>query len=116
MNYRFVKVPDCIDLTRDIMPLRGEDDNYFYGVDPAWLGEVLMTWCALANYHVYGQQEMSEYPAVSGWHNYLRDLCWNLKRQANMYSQLPSSYAGDSSDVTPISFGEVPYTSSSPIR
>ena len=108
MTYRFVKVPDCIDLTRDIMPLRGEDDNYIYGVDPAWLGEVLLTWCALTNYHVYDQQEMSEYPAVSAWHNFLRALCWNLKRQANMYSRLPSSYAGDSSDVTPISFGEVP--------
>lgn len=112
MNYRFVKVPECIDLTQPLMPQRGEDDDYFYGVDPAWLGEALMVWCSLCNYHTYDQQEMSEYPAVSDWHNFLRALCRSIKTHAtnfgDFFSYLPGVHRVDRSDLNPISFDDVP--------
>ena len=112
MNYRFVKVPDCIDTSRPIMPLRDEDEkDWLYGVDVAWLGEVLMTWSAASNNHVYGQQEMSEYPAVSGWHNFLRGLARSIKDRSEskyIFSALPGAHKIDESDIEPVHFGDVP--------
>ncbi len=113
MTYRFVDVPDCIDLTQPLMPKRGEDDDYFYGVDPAWIGEILMTWCSITNYTTYeNKQEMSEYPAVSGWHNFLRSLAWNLKNVSNynkrIFKTLPPPYKIDESDLTPFNMTEPP--------
>ena len=109
MNYRFVKVPDCIDTSRPLMPLREEDEEFWlYGVDTAWLGEVLMTWCAASNYFVYPQEEMPEYPAIADWHNFLRGVARNITRSSNFFATLPGAYKPDESDLTPISFSDVP--------
>lgn len=48
-TWTYTVVPDRIDLEQPLMPLRDEDDNAIYGVDPAWLHEVLNVWNVIAS-------------------------------------------------------------------
>lgn len=71
------------------MPKRDEDDNKLYGVDPAWLREVISTWNAMIGdnpVHV----DMPEYPD-STYTNGIRSLANSLKQRQNNPSGIPDN-------------------------
>lgn len=119
-NWKYVEPPDGVDLTVDLMPDRAEDDNRLYGIDPAWLREVISVWLTLIG-DVPIHVEMPPYPD-SAYTNSIRSLARSLKsRQDNpsgivdsklLLSQRPtapfSMYYLDETDPYCVKFGDVP--------
>jgi len=69
-NWKYTDVPNGIDLTRPLMPERHEVADGVYGVDPAWLHEVMSVWKAIHG-TVPVKEKMPERPSAD-WHNRLR--------------------------------------------
>lgn len=81
-DWKYVTPPDGVDLTVPLMPNRAEDDNRLYGIDPAWLREIVSTWLALIGDNP-AHVEMPPYPD-SEYTNAIRSLAGSLKsRQDN---------------------------------
>ena len=119
-TWQYVIVPNGIDLTADLLPLRNANDMKRYGVDVAWLREVLQVWRQIQN-------QSSSPPPAQPWiamsihpsadfTNATRSLATNLKSyQLNpgtviFDSAIPSSaFAADSAiDSLKVTFGTVP--------
>ena len=81
-KWKYVEPPEDVDLTVDLMPDRAEDDDKLYGIDPAWLREVVSVWLTLIG-DVPAHVEMPPYPD-SEYTNAIRTLARGLKlRQDN---------------------------------
>ena len=83
-NWTYTEIPDSIDLTRPLMPLRDEDDNGIYGVDPAWLHEVLCCWRGRKPTEV--KRELPERPSadfINAIYNHARNLSGSLFLDVN---------------------------------
>ncbi len=93
------------------MPKRSEkEQDWFYGVDPAWLGEVLSIWSWLYGYGWDGtKKKMPEYPAIAEYHNWLRFKAFGLTGSGkNLYHEVPDSSFNQMTDLHPIQFDSVP--------
>ena len=119
-KWKYVEPPEDVDLTVDLMPDRAEDDDKLYGIDPAWLREVVSVWLTLIG-DVPAHVEMPPYPD-SEYTNAIRTLARGLKlRQDNpsgivdnklLLTQRPTTpfgldYTGETNQYA-VKFGVVP--------
>lgn len=107
-NWTFTDVPPRIDLSEPLMPDRDESDMAIYGVDPAWLHEVLAAWYTLQGGNAGGKSEMPEGPSAA-FTNRIRALAYNIKTASGsrpFYSSAPTgTYV---TPPTPVAFDEIP--------
>ena len=111
MTFHFIEVPKKIDTSRKLMPKRDEkDQDWFYGIDPAWLGEVLTMWKTMGGYpHPASKKKMPEYPAVSEYHNWLRAQATSIKGRGYLfYESVPTEPFETFDDLEPVEFDDVP--------
>ena len=110
-NWTYTDIPDGIDLERPIMPLRDDSDNGIYGVDPAWLHEVLAVWSQMLN-TVASQVKIAlpERPSAD-FTNGLRETARGIKISNGGYRRFVSSCpasAFNSNIPDAVSFGDIP--------
>ena len=101
-NWIYTDVPEGIDLTIPLMPRRDESDMAIYGVDVAWLNEVLSAWRGVTP----GKTEMPRGPSAD-FTNGIRFHAGIIKGYTGMfYADIPGA-----AFVTPPAafvFGDVP--------
>ena len=91
------------------MPLRDGGDNGFYGVDPAWLYEVLCVWNCMDHGTDVSACELPERP--SAWFmNLIYERAASIKRLSinNFHKSVPSSAFVTMPDPDGVAFGDVP--------
>ncbi len=106
MTWNFTDVPPGVDLDVPIMPHRDEADMAIYGIDPAWLHEVLVAWEVASGFASGAKVAMPERPTAD-WMNGIYGLARGIKNgQGHFYAAAPSAYFVAFPDG--ISFGNVP--------
>ncbi len=116
MTFRHVTdIPARVDMTRPLMPKRDASDMGIYGMDVAWLCEVLSAWTCLGGYNGTGAVQMPEGPTAA-FSNWIRDRASIVK---GLYTQsggrvffaasVPSTHfaASERTDGR-LEFGDVP--------
>ena len=104
-NWTFTDVPPRIDLSVPLMPNRDDEDRAIYGVDPAWLHEVLAAW-----YSIFGgtpaKAEMPPRPSAD-FTNEIYAFARGVKSNgAKLYTSAPAEAFVD--PPAEISLGYVP--------
>ena len=106
-SWTYTDIPDGIDLTRPLMPLRDDTDDGIYGVDPAWLHEVMSVWSAICGLSPV-KEEMPERPSAD-WHNRLRSMAQSFG--VNVLKSAPTDAFASESDLVSLaalSEGDIP--------
>lgn len=77
-TWQFITPPNGISMSADLMPLRQSGDETRYGIDTAWLWEVLSVWQDLQHRVLSSSCNMSINPTASEM-NAIRTLATNIK-------------------------------------
>lgn len=75
-DWKYIKIPDHVDTSRPLMPLRDGYDDEICGIDPAWLYEVLSAW--IMTPVPQSKSEMPDGPTAA-WNNAIYMMCRQIK-------------------------------------
>jgi len=106
-NWQYVSVPQGIDLTVPLMPLRNQGDASRYGVDSAWQYEVLSAWYAIAGGNPSQNVVMPIRPAAQ-FTNGIRSLASSIKYASPCFTDTVPSSAFRTEPNYFVTFGNVP--------